>query len=61
MRTLEIGLFALGVVAFLAAAVVAGSVLGDIFWRAGVALLLIDLVAMKLWPLPGARAAGVGP
>lgn len=50
MRILEQGLFVLGVVAFLASAVVAGSVLGDIFWRAGIALMLIDLVLIRLWP-----------
>jgi hypothetical protein len=50
MRTLQIGIFGLGLLAFLAALVVAGTDLGDILWRAGIALMLADLVVMKLWP-----------
>lgn len=50
MEIIEKGLFILGVVAFLASAVVAGSVLGDIFWRAGVAIMLTDLLLVRLWP-----------
>jgi len=50
MRIVQVLLFALAVAAFLAAAAFAGGLLGDIFWRAGIATLLIDLVAMKLWP-----------
>lgn len=50
MRTLQIGIFILGALAFLAALAVAGTDLGDILWRAGIALMLVDLVVMKLWP-----------
>lgn len=50
MRAIHIGLFVLGVLAFVAALFAAGSELGDILWRGGVAVLLLDLVAMKLWP-----------
>ncbi len=52
MRVMHIGLFVLGVLAFVAALFAAGSELGDILWRVGVAVLLLDLVAMKLWPSP---------
>lgn len=52
MRRLQVGLFIVSVVALLAALVVAGRDLGDILWRVGVALLLTDLVAMRLWPTP---------
>ncbi len=57
MRNLQVLFFALGIVAFAAALAVAGGVLGDIFWRAGVALMLTDLVLMKLWPRAGRGAA----
>lgn len=57
MKALQIALFVLAVAAFLAALVAAGTDLGDIFWRAGMALLLSDLVVMKLWPAPSARSA----
>jgi len=50
MRTLQVVLFVAGLVVFVAALLVAGGVLGDIFWRTGVALMLADLVLMKLWP-----------
>lgn len=50
MRVLERGLFILGVVAFLASAVAVGTALGDVLWRACVALMLIDLVLIQLWP-----------
>jgi len=52
MKRLQAGLFILGVVAFLAAAVAAGTDLGEDLWRTGIAVLLVDLVAMKLWPAP---------
>lgn len=50
MRTLQVLLFALAVLAFLVSAAFAGDLLGDIFWRAGVAMVLVDLAAMRLWP-----------
>lgn len=50
MGILKKGLFVLGLAAFVASAVTAGSLLGDIFWRAGIATLLIDLVLIQLWP-----------
>jgi hypothetical protein len=53
MRRLQITLFAVGITAFVAALAVAGSALGDIFWRIGVAVMLSDLVVQQLWPAPG--------
>ena len=50
MRKLQIVLFVLGIIAFLIAAFVAGSPDGDTLWRAGVALLLADVVLYLLWP-----------
>lgn len=55
MRALQVTLFALGTLAFLVALAVAGSELGDILWRVGIAVMLIDLVMMKLWPAASAR------
>jgi len=52
MRTLQVGIFAFGVLAFLASAVFIGKGMGDTLWRTGVAAMLIDLVCMKLWSQP---------
>ncbi len=52
MKVMQVGLFVVGLLAFVGALFAAGSELGDILWRAGVAVLLLDLVAMKLWPSP---------
>lgn len=51
------GLFVLGVAAFLAAAFAAGSDLGLDLWHTGISVLLVDLVAMKLWPVSQASRA----
>lgn len=61
MRALARGLFVLGVVAFLISAAVAGSMLGDIFWRAGIAVMLTDLALVKLWPEQERRRPSKGP
>jgi hypothetical protein len=53
MRTLQLTLFAIGVLSFLAAALFTGEGTGDTLWRAGVAVILIDLMCMKLWPVTG--------
>jgi hypothetical protein len=58
MRLLQVTLLVVGILAFVAAGVAAGSELGDTFWRAGIAVLLTDVVVMKLWPAGGARRAG---
>lgn len=54
MRVLQVLLFILGLAAFVAAVFFVGSVTGDALWRAGVALLLLDIVCIKLWPAPAA-------
>jgi len=50
MRALQLVLFGLGVVSFLAALFFIGADEGDTLWRLGVAALLLDLVCIKLWP-----------
>ena len=59
MRRMQIAFFALGVLSFLAAAALTGNMLGDVFWRAGVAVMLGDIVLALIWPrkeaAPGAR------
>lgn len=50
MRTLQVAIFILGVVAFLASALFIGQGVGDTFWRTGVAVMLIDAVCTRLWP-----------
>ena len=50
MRVLQVTVFALGGVALLAALAFVGSVTGDALWRAGIAVLLLDIVCIKLWP-----------
>lgn len=57
MRVLQIGVFVVGLVTFFVALAVAGDEMGDILWRVGVALMLIDLVIIKLWPGAGGRGA----
>lgn len=52
MRLFQIILFILAVVVFLAAACFIGSMMGDTLWRAGVAVMLGDLVCILLWPSP---------
>jgi hypothetical protein len=50
MRNLQIILFVIAVLSFIMALIYAGSVTGDILWRAGIAVLLIDIVFIMLWP-----------
>lgn len=50
MRTLQITLFGLAVVAFLAALGFIGDDTGDVLWRLGLALLITDTVCIQLWP-----------
>lgn len=56
MRIVHVILFGLAIVTLLISAATAGGMLGDIFWRAGIAILLVDLVAMRLWPATGTQA-----
>jgi len=60
MRLLQVTLFIFALVAFVAATFFAGTEMGDILWRAGVAVLLLDLVCLKLWPASPASAPGTG-
>jgi hypothetical protein len=48
MRILQVALFEIGLVAFIAALFFIGSENGDMLWRAGLAVLLVDLVYIKL-------------
>jgi hypothetical protein len=50
MRIVQVVIFTLGVLSFLAAALFIGQETGDTLWRVGVAAMLIDLVCTKLWP-----------
>jgi hypothetical protein len=50
MRTVQIGIFILGLVSFLAAAFFTGEDTGETLWKTGTAAMLIDMVFMKLWP-----------
>ncbi len=52
MRIVQIVIFAIGVLSFLAAAFFIGQGMGDTLWRVGVAAMLIDLACAKLWPCP---------
>ncbi len=49
MRNFQIILFVVAILSFITAIVFAGSITGDIFWRAGIAILLIDVVCIMLW------------
>ena len=57
MRILEIVAFFVALTALIAALVTAGTPLGDIFWRAGIAVLLVDIVMMMIWPRSPSPAA----
>ena len=57
MRILEIVSFFVALTALIAALVTAGTALGDIFWRAGIAVLLVDIVMMMIWPRSQSPAA----
>ena len=57
MRFVQISLLCVAVVVFVIALFIAGTNTGDVLWRAGIAALLVDVVAIMLWP----RAAGPDP
>lgn len=50
MRQVQIGIFAIGLVSFVASAFFVGGEMGDTLWRTGVAAMLLDMVFMRLWP-----------
>ena len=49
MRTLQVVIFGLGLLAFLVSAFFAGGGTGDTLWRVGVGAMLTDLVFIRLW------------
>jgi hypothetical protein len=57
MRTFQLALFVLGAAAFLVSLAFAGGWIGDTLWRAGIALMVTDLVVMRLWPALKSRGA----
>lgn len=50
MRTILVGLFIFGVVAFLVSVGFMGTGMGDTLWRAGVAAILVVLGMRAVWP-----------
>jgi hypothetical protein len=50
MRVFQIILFFVALLDLISALIFAGSVMGDILWRVGIAILLIDVVCIMLWP-----------
>ena len=52
MRQAQIALFVLGATSLTASAFGLGSDYGEMFLKTGIALLLIDVVCIQLWPAP---------
>ena len=50
MRYFQIVLFFSAAFSLIIAIFFAGTVMGDILWRAGIAILLFDVVCILLWP-----------
>jgi hypothetical protein len=50
MRIVQLLIFVLGVLSFLASALFVGQGMGDTLWRAGVGAMLVDLVCIRMWP-----------
>lgn len=50
MRYFQITLFLFAALSFITALFFIGSVTGDVLWRSGIAILLIDVVCIMLWP-----------
>lgn len=50
MRVFQVALLVLGVLALVAAIPFIGSDTGDALWRAGIAVFLLDVVCIMLWP-----------
>jgi hypothetical protein len=55
MRYLQIFVFVVGLAAFIAAIFLIGTDTGDTLWRVGVAVLLLDVVCIMLWPTPALK------
>ena len=60
MRYLQILVFVVGLAAFMAAIFFIGTGTGDTLWRAGVAVLLLDVVCIMLWPAPALKKETTG-
>ena len=50
MRLFQIIVFGLGAASLIAATGFIGNDTGDVLWRAGIAILLFDVVCLLLWP-----------
>ncbi|MFQ5506309.1 MAG: hypothetical protein ACE5F1_16190 [Planctomycetota bacterium] len=53
MRKLQLIVFGIGIVAYLAAAANAGSELDNILWKTGIAAMATDVAMLLLWPAGG--------
>jgi len=50
MKILQFVLFGIGFLAFLSAAFFIGTEDGNSLWKIGIAMLLLDVVCILLWP-----------
>ena len=50
MRRVQIVLFALGMASLIGALFFIGENTGEDLWKAGIALMLVDVVCIQLWP-----------
>ena len=50
MRLLQVVLFFIAIIAFIISLFFMGALMGDVLWRAGMAILLLDIVFIMLWP-----------
>ncbi len=50
MRLFQITLFILGIASLIASLIGMGKDYGETFYNAGIAILLIDVVCLQLWP-----------
>jgi hypothetical protein len=58
MRILQIVVFFVALAFFLGALAIAPTVEGLIFWRAGIAVMIIDIGLILLWPANPAQRGG---
>jgi hypothetical protein len=49
MRYLQVILFFIAALVFIISLFFIGTVMGDVLWRAGMAILLFDIVCIMLW------------
>jgi hypothetical protein len=55
MRIVQIVLFFIGLLSFVAAVFFVGEGTGDTLWRVGIAVILLDLACTRIWPSPQNR------